>query len=104
MVGEVVAGVNRPGVITFDPAAAVSDRQEGPMDRTHEEAVLRAQTQQAALFELLKSGVSTAGAALTATLAGAAKALPASARTVSPMIAVRIFLTPFPLLQVKPIH
>ena len=31
------------------------------MDRTHEESVLRAQTQQAALFELLKSGVSTAG-------------------------------------------
>ena len=47
------------------------------MDRTHEEAVLRAQTQQAALFELLKSGVSTAGTkeAFRAVAEAAAKTL-----------------------------
>jgi diguanylate cyclase (GGDEF)-like protein/PAS domain S-box-containing protein len=33
------------------------------MNRTHDEAALRTQTQQAAIFELLKSGTATAGAA-----------------------------------------
>ena len=34
------------------------------MNRTHDEATLRGQTQQAALFELLKSGTATAGTAI----------------------------------------